>query len=192
MHIESFWEYSCRVYRQAGVSERCLHLQDEYALDVNLLLMCCWHAETRGVIDGATLTQMITQSQEWSNNVVNPLRGVRRWMKTQLMQEGASQGLASEQLIALREDIKKLELRTEQYQQAFLETMVARLPAEQNETQRLQAASRCFHELFLQQKRVVSDELIEASGDLIVAVVSHTALGHDQARAISMQSLRLA
>lgn len=190
MHIESFWEYSCRVYRQASVSERCLHLQDEYTLDVNLLLMCCWHAETRGVIDGAILTQMITQSQEWSSNVVKPLRSVRRWMKTQLTHDAETHSLESEPLIALREDIKTLELRTEQYQQAFLEKMVTRPPTEQNETQRLQAASHCVHELYLQQKRVVSEELISASSDLIVAVAAHEALDHDQARRICVQSLQ--
>lgn len=190
MHIESFWEYSCRVYRQAGVSEYCLHLQDSYALDVNLLLMCCWHGETRGVIDDAKLKQMLRQSQEWSRHVVSPLRDIRRWMKTQLTQDEATQGLESERFIALREDIKKLELRTEQYQQAFLEKMVTRQPIEQNETQRLQAVSRCFQQLFLQQRRVISDELIAASSDLIVAVASHTALAHEQARRISVQTLQ--
>jgi len=190
MHIESFWEYSCRVYRQAGVSEHCLHLQDEYALDVNLLLMCCWHADTRGVIGSDSLKRMITQSQEWSNNVVIPLRSVRRWMKTQLAKESTTHGLESERLIALREEIKTLELRTEQYQQAFLEKMVIGLPAEQDETQRLEAASQCFLELFLQQKQVISDELIEASSALIVAEVSPATLGSDQAREISVQSLR--
>lgn len=39
---ENFWDYSVQLYSQSGVMEACLNLQDEFQLNVNLLLFCCY------------------------------------------------------------------------------------------------------------------------------------------------------
>jgi uncharacterized protein (TIGR02444 family) len=120
---ETFWDFSLRAYGQPGVAQACLALQDEHGADVNLLLFFCW-AESRGVgMDDATFQQALGFSRAWADKVVRPLRGVRRWMKS----DGCSDPLADfDTCMALREAVKKVELRAEKSQQAALESMLLR------------------------------------------------------------------
>ncbi len=37
-----FWDYSLGIYRKPGVADACIALQDEFGLDVNMLLACLW------------------------------------------------------------------------------------------------------------------------------------------------------
>ena len=39
---EDLWGFSLRVYGSDRVADACLWLQDHRAIDVNLLLYCCW------------------------------------------------------------------------------------------------------------------------------------------------------
>ena len=38
----AFWRFSVQFYRQPAVAEVCLLLQDEFGIDVNLLLFVLW------------------------------------------------------------------------------------------------------------------------------------------------------
>ena len=48
---QNFWKFSLELYDREGVAAACLALQEEYQLDVNLLLFCYWHGSNFGVID---------------------------------------------------------------------------------------------------------------------------------------------
>lgn len=117
---ETFWDFSVRTYSQAGVADACLALQDQYGVDVNLLLYCCWAGGRSAALDDETFRRALDFSQIWADRVVRPLRGVRRWMK--------SSGCAHELVVlddcmALRQAIKSDELRAEKLQQAALESL---------------------------------------------------------------------
>lgn len=128
---EGFWDFSNRIYRKRDVSQCCLSLQNLYGLDVNLLLFACWHARSRGLFDTALVAKALTFSSTWADHVVKPLRGARRWMKTQMENSKAlhEEVLAEEVLVEdfhrLREQIKALELQSEKFQEHTLASMVS-------------------------------------------------------------------
>jgi len=110
-----FWDYSLAVYGKPGVAEACLCLQDEAGADVNLLLFFCWLATVRNAaLDGAAVRDVVERTEGWRNQVVRPLRGVRRWLK------GGAEGLTPESVEALRSEVKRIELESERLQQDML------------------------------------------------------------------------
>lgn len=109
---EGFWEFSSRVYRLDGVSDACLALQDRWGVDINVLLFCCWAGMNVGSVSDSTMSEILGHSTRWAENVVRPLRAVRRWMKSE---NGESE---------LRDEVKRVELAAERVQQEALEAMV--------------------------------------------------------------------
>ena len=116
MHDGDFWRFSTRVYRLDRVADSCLALQDRFGVDVNMMLFCCWAGKAIGTLPDSSVRAAVAFSTEWSENVVRPLRGVRRWMKSEM---GES---------PLRDAIKRDELHAERVQQETLEAQVAGLP----------------------------------------------------------------
>ena len=184
MSIESFWEYSCRIYSLASVREACLQLQDEHDLDVNMLLLCCWHGTTRGEFAERFLAQALSLSQTWSANVVSPLRGARRWMKAQLAQDSPQKALVSESFISLREDIKALELRCEQHQQSFLQATCTTEPVALKHAQQVAAIAYNFQRLLVAIQQNKNVQLISAIKHFIVLITAHPTSSKDEALAI--------
>jgi uncharacterized protein (TIGR02444 family) len=117
---EGFWAFSVRIYGKPDVPPACLDLQNDYGLDVNLLLYCCWLG-THGVkLDTATLERALAFTNPWAEHVVRPLRQARTWMK----RDGSARGqLPPDAYTELRESIKAIELEAERLQQLALELM---------------------------------------------------------------------
>lgn len=129
---QNFWEFSVELYSSAGISTACLKLQNEYGIDVNLLLLCCWHGIQFGQLSETALEEAISFSKRWRQEVVQPLRESRKWMKlnTPSVQGPDEQG---ERLsfAKIREEIKHVELKAEKHQQSVLQNLVVRQqPAE--------------------------------------------------------------
>src|SRR5690606_4927966 len=125
---ETFWYFSNRVYRLPLTRDTLLTLQDSHGLDANLPLFCCWYSHTRGRLDPATLRQALDLSRPWAEQVVQPLRSARRWMKTSPLRHetaGDDDAMAIRQR-QLREQIKALELQAEHLQEDMLESLVRR------------------------------------------------------------------
>ncbi len=100
------WQYACEVYSKAGVETALLHLQDKHRADVNLILQALWLASksiewTQGCIPKGY--------RKWVEEQVLPLRKMRRSMKTDWPQHEN-----------FRQQVKKLELKAEQYALAML------------------------------------------------------------------------
>ena len=76
-----FWEYSVRQYARPGVAEACLALQDEHALDVNMLLYAAWLSSLGRQADRAHFEALYGEIQAWRERVVQPLRILRRQWK---------------------------------------------------------------------------------------------------------------
>jgi len=105
-----FWRFSLAVYAAPGVAEECLALQDEFGADINLLLFCAWAGTKRaGVLGDADIAGAEAAVVNWRNDVVRPLRAVRRTLKRI---EGDDSGLRSK--------VKTVELAAEQVEQAML------------------------------------------------------------------------
>ena len=117
---KSFWDFSVRTYRQRGVADACIALQDERGVDVNLLLFCLWTGATRGPFDDQIFESALTFSRLWSDNVVAALRDVRRWMKV----DGCSDTIvATDRCMSLRDEVKQVEFKAERLQEDTLEAL---------------------------------------------------------------------
>jgi uncharacterized protein (TIGR02444 family) len=103
-----FWDYSLAVYQLDGVATSCLTLQDSFGLDVNLLLYAAWVACREQRLSDAHVGGVESVIVDWREQVVRPLRALRR----QLQGYPRAAGVC--------DDIKHLELRAEQQQQDMM------------------------------------------------------------------------
>jgi uncharacterized protein (TIGR02444 family) len=117
---QNFWEFSLDLYSSTEVSAACLDLQNQYGIDVNLLLLCCWSGACVGELSEESLSQALNYSKQWREQVVSPLRQTRRWMKLNMPIDQNQQIDFQE----VRDEIKSVELRAEKHQQSVLEQIV--------------------------------------------------------------------
>jgi uncharacterized protein (TIGR02444 family) len=114
----SFWAFSTAIYADPDVQAECLALQDNHDIDVNLLLFCAYVGARHGVVlREAELREADAQVRKWQNDIIQPVRKVRKTLK-------AFATLASpvaSSAAALREQIKRLELEAERIEQSMLE-----------------------------------------------------------------------
>ncbi len=101
--MSSFWDWAVAAYARPGVAEACLDLQDRYGQNVPLLLWAIWRG---GDVAGA-----LAVARSWEDEVVGPLRGVRRRLKGRA---GAEE---------LRQKVKAVELEAERTMMAALEAL---------------------------------------------------------------------
>jgi uncharacterized protein (TIGR02444 family) len=119
------WAFAVDLYQRPRVSEACLLLQDRLGVDVSLLLFALFAAANRGRMLGtADLAELERTAAPWRDEVVRPLRALRRRLKSG---PGPASGPAAERL---RERIKAAELHAEQIELAVLARRLDRcLPA---------------------------------------------------------------
>ena len=96
--------FAIRVYSKPGITDACLTLQDEQAIDVPLLLFCGWYGVYAGAIPDDVFVRARALSQTLGEHVIYPLRQIRRWMKNKH---------SDADWIKLREAIKRQELEAE-------------------------------------------------------------------------------
>ncbi len=114
-----FWDYSLRLYGAPGVSEACLKLQDEYGLDVNLILFCLWAGtEGPGRITADELATALARTAPWQRQVVERIRWLRRTLK--LDELGATRELVDQ----FRPAVQELEISAEHVEQLVLASLV--------------------------------------------------------------------
>jgi uncharacterized protein (TIGR02444 family) len=106
-----FWRFSLEFYRQPGVAEACLELQEEGGVDVNLLLFLLWQATLRRAISVPEIEALEARIAPWRLATVVPLRSVRRALKSPpaLVAAGTAE--------LFRSKIKAVELEAERLQQ---------------------------------------------------------------------------
>jgi uncharacterized protein (TIGR02444 family) len=113
-----FWRFSLQFYRQPGVAEACIALQEDSGADVNLLLFLLWHAAQRRRVAAADIAALEQKIAPWREASVIPLRAVRRALKTPpaLVEAPAAEGF--------RTRIKAAELEAERLQQEAMYALV--------------------------------------------------------------------
>jgi uncharacterized protein (TIGR02444 family) len=110
------WTFAVALYGRDGVAETCLALQDDFGMDVSLLLFAAW----AGAEVGLALTPeqarfAVQRSSEWRSEVVAVLRSLRRLLKT------GPAPAPSPATDDLREAVKGVELAAERIELAWLE-----------------------------------------------------------------------
>ena len=110
-----FWDFSLATYGREGVADACIALQEAHGADVNILLFCAW-AGCNGVrLDRAQIEAACSAVRGWHDEVVRPLRSVRRRLKSPL--DGSP---PSELQSALRARVQKIEIDAEHIEQLRL------------------------------------------------------------------------
>ncbi|WP_306252825.1 TIGR02444 family protein [Parvularcula sp. IMCC14364] len=109
-----FWDWSLKTYDVSGLPEVLLNLQDEFDLDVNLILWCFWAGHWYPGLSEDQTTELLRSTQSWHCRVTVPLRKLRRDMKDMkdVLTRKACKGV--------RREVKNLELETERLEQEFL------------------------------------------------------------------------
>ena len=115
-----FWDWAVAAYARPGVAEACLDLQETGGQNVPLLLWAVWR--------GGDVAAAVALARSWEDEVVGPLRGVRRRLKGR---PGAE---------ALRERVKAVELEAERSLMLALEAVAGPAP----DTGALMAVARAW------------------------------------------------
>ncbi len=80
----SLWEFAVDRYERPGAKEAFLALQDEYGMDIPVLLFLLWvHENFKADKDelGRFCTAAIDEVKDWREGVIKPLREARRAAK---------------------------------------------------------------------------------------------------------------
>ena len=109
-----FWRFSLHFYRQGGVSDACIALQDDCGVDVNLLLFLLWLAAGRQSLSADDVKKLDDSVRGWRNLTIIPIRDARRKLK------GAATLVAPGKQEAFRTKVKAIELDAERLQQEAL------------------------------------------------------------------------
>ena len=118
----AFWRFSLGFYRQGGVAEACIRLQDLEGVDVNLLLFLLWQAVGGRVLSERDIEELERRIAPWRNATVIPLRTVRRALKP-------APGLVAAPAAELfRTKIKATELEAERLQQEAMDELAGSSP----------------------------------------------------------------
>jgi uncharacterized protein (TIGR02444 family) len=129
-----FWRFSLGCYRQPGVADACIALQDGCGVDVNILLFFLWLATAKRRVPAAVVQAVCEKAGPWRDDIVVPLRTLRRRLKNEppLVERGAAE--------LFRTKIKAVELESERLQQEALFALAAGLATESAPT--VEAAAR--------------------------------------------------
>jgi uncharacterized protein (TIGR02444 family) len=109
------WSFAIGLYGRPGVAEACLWLQDELGVDVNVLLIALFAASERGLaLEAHDIAALDRTVESWRREVVLEVRAIRRRLKA------GPPPAPSSDTDALRDLVKRAELRAEQIEQAVL------------------------------------------------------------------------
>lgn len=115
---EALWEWSLNRYAAEGAAPLLLRLQDEFGLNVNVLLWCGWCARYFGEIPRGPLKTAVERATRWSNEVTARLRAARRALKSPPQVE-------AEPVSALRAQVQACEIAAEKIEQQMLENIAS-------------------------------------------------------------------
>lgn len=74
----SLWNWATEVYHIPAVRQSLLGLQDDYGLNVNLILWSLWRGAHFGDVGEAELRAAMTLASEWTNAITFHIRQARR------------------------------------------------------------------------------------------------------------------
>jgi len=102
-----FWDWALKTYDKGRVSEICLELQDDHGQCVPLLLWAIWLGTKNLIVEVAMAETAANMARAWVEEVLIPVRGVRRRLKHSV------RDMEDAPRLHVREQIKALELEVE-------------------------------------------------------------------------------
>jgi uncharacterized protein (TIGR02444 family) len=165
-----FWRFSLQFYRQPGVAEACIRLQEESGADVNLLLFLLWHGAQGRRLSLAEVGALEQKIGGWRELAVIPLRAIRRALKSPpaLVEGGAAE--------AFRTRIKAVELEAERLQQeAMYELARACLLGEASSAPEAARANVAAYE------RICRAGFAKPAVDAVLAALARTSIRNENA-----------
>lgn len=75
------WDFVLNYYKQQGVSESAITLQDTIGIDVNMVLFLMWLAGQKRTLAVDDVKRVGETSHAWQRQVVIPIRAIRRLLK---------------------------------------------------------------------------------------------------------------
>lgn len=161
-----FWDYSLLIYSTPGVADACLALQDDFGLDVNMVLFCFWcGVEGPGRLDSEQINACLSRTTDWQKQVIEPLRAVRRTCK---IQSGAETDSFSQ---ILRRRVQAVELDAEHVEQLVLAGIVENSPVIDDAEH--EPADDAIHNIFAYLEALdvaADDQILECLDDIVSAV----------------------
>lgn len=125
----SLWFYSCEHYKKGNVSHYLLGLQDQFGLNINLILFCLWLDRQSLSIDISDFKTLDTICRDMDKDLIHPLRQQRKKYKS------------ISPLNPIYQQLKGVEIKLEQYQIAILytgfQTMIVKPAAIPDNTQHI-------------------------------------------------------
>jgi uncharacterized protein (TIGR02444 family) len=118
----SLWDYACTLYRQPSVEGICLELQDEYQMNIPLLLFLCWTGRYVGALTLDEQQQSHEIAKQWQSLCIQPLRCIRSKMKCADVNSSFESVWSG-----MRETVKQAELEAEK---SLLQILEARAVVE--------------------------------------------------------------
>ncbi len=119
---QPFWNFSIAVYSASAVQDECLNLQDQFGLDVNLVLLCAFLGAVHGIaLTSDDISSARQEVQQWHDDIVRTLRAARRGLKTIELRDADAAKAAAQ----LRAQVKAAELESERIEQTMLEQWAA-------------------------------------------------------------------
>lgn len=109
-----FWNFSTQTWMLPDIEKVCLDLQNEFDVNVNILLYCCWIGNKKLSINDDDLQMLLDTTQPWQT-IIKPLRDSRKMMKQSLL------AMPSEMVDQTLNNINEMVLNTEHMEQLALE-----------------------------------------------------------------------
>ncbi len=76
-----FWDFSLALYAQPDIEALCLMLQDDFGLDVNLVLLAAWTACRDTQLEPDLAARLRSVGDGYQTTVMQPFRAARRGLK---------------------------------------------------------------------------------------------------------------
>ena len=152
----SLWDFSIAFYAKPKIQSACLTLQDQYGVNVPLLLCCCWASRRYGILPLPLSKDLQQYTEAYSDLTIEPLRALRTAMKNS---HDTQWPTTANEWQDLRESIKKIELASEcllltGLEKLIVATVVKPLVVPQQEKVQLNCIANmaaCFSELDVNQ-----------------------------------------
>ena len=108
------WRFASELYGKPGVAPELLAQQDEFGLDISLLLFCLWEmVDRRSRLTAAELQELKSIATPWKAMVVQRLRAARRQLKT-------APCVSWPAVAGFRVALQRMEIESERLQTALL------------------------------------------------------------------------
>lgn len=153
------WNFSVQTYSLPDVENTCLHLQNSYDVDINIILYCLWIAE-QGYAIGKDDAQLLIQTAlPWQQSILKPLRDARKMMKQHII------AMPADMLDQTVSNLGEMELNAEHMTQLALEKAIEFTPNEGDERPETIECATSSITTYLQQLESIN-AIADVSDDL--------------------------